>query len=58
LSDLVKGIIRLSRYKEYFFFVVITTFMGALSADGFFGWKLVGVLVANLLAVAFYLILK
>jgi 4-hydroxybenzoate polyprenyltransferase len=53
LRNLVTGIIRLSRYKEYFFFVVITTFMGALSADGFFGWKLVGVLVANLLAVAF-----
>lgn len=49
----VHGIIRLSRYKEYFFFVVITTFFGAISAEGVFGWKLVGVLIANWLAVAF-----
>jgi 4-hydroxybenzoate polyprenyltransferase len=32
---------------------MITSLLGAATADGFFGWKLVGVLAANFLAVAF-----
>ncbi len=47
------GLIRLTRFKEYPFFVMITTLIGAAAAHGIFGWKLVGVLAANLLAVAF-----
>jgi len=47
------GLIRLTRYKEYPFFVIFTTLLGAAVAHGFFGWKLIGVLAANLLAVAF-----
>jgi 4-hydroxybenzoate polyprenyltransferase len=47
------GIIRLSRFKEYFFFVIITTLMGVISGNGEFGWRLVGVLFANWLSVAF-----
>lgn len=49
----MNALIRLTRFKEYTFFVMITTFLGAAASNGFFGWKLVGVLVANLLAVAF-----
>jgi 4-hydroxybenzoate polyprenyltransferase len=49
----LKGFIRLTRYKEYPFFVIITTLLGAATAHGFIGWKLIGVLIANLLAVAF-----
>jgi 4-hydroxybenzoate polyprenyltransferase len=49
----VNGLIRLTRYKEYPFFVIVTSLLGAASAHGVLGWKLVGVLVANLLAVAF-----
>ena len=47
------GLIRLTRYKEYPFFVIITSLLGAAAAHGFLGWKLIGVLTANLLAVAF-----
>ena len=47
------GLVRLTRYKEYFFFVIVSTLLGAAAAHGFLGWRLVGVLVANLLAVAF-----
>lgn len=49
----MNALIRLTRYKEYTFFVMITSLLGAATAEGFFGWKLVGVLAANFLAVAF-----
>ncbi len=50
----INGSIRLTRFKEYLAFVIITTFLGATAAsNGSFGWKLIGVLVANWLAVAF-----
>ncbi len=49
----IKAIIRLARYKEYLSFVIITTFLGASAANGSFGWRLLLVLAANLLAVAF-----
>lgn len=47
------GIIHLTRYKEYFFFVIVTTLLGVTASRGTFGWQLVGVLVANWLAVGF-----
>jgi 4-hydroxybenzoate polyprenyltransferase len=49
----MNGLLRLTRYKEYPFFVIITSLLGAAAANGFLGWKLIGVLTANLLAVAF-----
>ncbi len=49
----LNGLIRLTRYKEYPFFVIITSLLGAAAAHGSLGWKLMGVLTANLLAVAF-----
>ncbi len=47
------GIVRLTRYREYLWFVVITTCLGAIAAYGAFGWKLALVLLANELAVGF-----
>jgi 4-hydroxybenzoate polyprenyltransferase len=47
------GYVRLTRFKEYLFFVVVTTLLGIAAAKGEFGWPFVGVLVANWLAVAF-----
>lgn len=49
----VTGLIHLSRYKEYFFFVVVTTLLGVTASRGYFGWQLIGVLAANWLAVGF-----
>ena len=49
----INGLARLARYREYLFFVVVTTSLGAMSASAFFGWRLMIVLVANWLAVAF-----
>ncbi len=53
MKNLIDGIIRLTRFQEFLFFVVITTLLGAAAGDGKFGWPLLGVLVANWLAVAF-----
>lgn len=47
------GIIRLSRYREFTSFVIVTTLLGALSGNGIFGWRLVIVIIANWLVVAF-----
>ncbi|MGE5222650.1 MAG: UbiA family prenyltransferase [Omnitrophica WOR_2 bacterium] len=47
------GLARLARYKEYLWFVVITTLLGAMVSNGSMGWRLIVVLVANWLAVAF-----
>ncbi len=47
------GIVRLTRYREYLWFVVITTCLGVIAAYGAFGWKLALVLLANELAVGF-----
>jgi 4-hydroxybenzoate polyprenyltransferase len=50
----INGGIRLTRFKEYLAFVIVTTLLGATAAsNGSFGWKLIGVLFANWLAVAF-----
>ena len=49
----IDGIVRLSRYKEFFFFVVFTSLLGAAAGGGKFGWSLFLVLVGNWLAVAF-----
>jgi 4-hydroxybenzoate polyprenyltransferase len=47
------ALIRLTRHQEYFCFVIVTTLLGASSADGTFGWQMMGVLLANWLVVAF-----
>lgn len=56
-SDFIRphlvGILRLTRYREYIWFVVVSTCLGTLAAYGAFGWKLAVVLLANELAVAF-----
>ncbi len=49
----VGGAWRLTRFPEYVWFVPVTTLLGAAVGGGSFGWRLVGVLVANWLAVAF-----
>jgi 4-hydroxybenzoate polyprenyltransferase len=49
----LNGLIQLLRFKEYFFFVIVTTLLGATAAYGYFGWRLLGSLVGNWLAVAF-----
>ena len=49
----IDGVVRLSRYKEFFFFVVITSLLGAAAGNGKFGWSLILLLAGNWLAVAF-----
>ncbi len=49
----MRALIRLTRFKEYTFFVTVTTLLGAASANGEISWRLVGVWVANWLAVMF-----
>lgn len=47
------GVWRLTRFPEYVSFVIISTLLGAAAGQGTFGWPLIIVLFANLLAVGF-----
>ena len=49
----IDGILRLTRYREYVSFVVVSTCLGTIAAYGQLGWQLLVVLLANELAVAF-----
>ncbi len=49
----IHGILRLARYREYFFFVIVTTLVGAIVSHATVSWRLLAVLVANWLAVGF-----
>lgn len=49
----LEGLLKLTRYKEYLGFVVVTSLLGAVAGRGEFGWKLLAVLAANWLAVGF-----
>lgn len=53
MTKRLSGIWRLTRFQEYVSFVIITTLLGAAASRGSLGWPLIGVLVANLLAVGF-----
>jgi 4-hydroxybenzoate polyprenyltransferase len=53
LKKQIDGIIRLTRYKEYIWFVIVTTLLGVAVGGGTFGWPLMIVLIANWLAVGF-----
>ena len=53
MSDKLRGVIKLTRFNEYVWFVMVTTLIGAATAGGEFGWALIGVLIANELAVGF-----
>jgi 4-hydroxybenzoate polyprenyltransferase len=49
----IDGTIQLSRYREFLWFVLITTLLGVASSGGVFGIRMITVLVANWLCVAF-----
>ena len=53
MLEKLRGLIRLTRYRDYLAFVTITTSMGAIAAEATLSWKLVLVLLANQLAVGF-----
>jgi 4-hydroxybenzoate polyprenyltransferase len=50
---MILALIKLTRYKEYTFFVTVTTLLGIASAQGQVGWHFAGVWLANWLAVMF-----
>ena len=52
-SQMLRGVIDLTRYKEYVIFVVVTTFLGAQVSGAPLDWRLLLALVANWLAVGF-----
>lgn len=53
MSDKLRGVIKLTRFNEYVWFVIVTTLVGAATAGGKFGWPLIGALLANELSVGF-----
>lgn len=53
MRDHIDAVWRLTRFKEYAAFVIITTLLGAAAGNGSLGPRLVVVLLANWLAVGF-----
>ncbi len=53
MNQSLKGIIKLTRFNEYIWFVIVTTALGAAAAGGAFGWQWIVALLANWTAVAF-----
>lgn len=53
LKRTLKGLVRLTRFQEYGYFVVITTLLGAAVARGTLNWRLIVLMLANWLAVGF-----
>ena len=53
MKKTLKGLIKLTRFNEYVYFVVITTFLGVSAANGSSDWRLLILLPANWLAVGF-----
>ncbi|MBG0786344.1 MAG: UbiA family prenyltransferase [Anaerolineaceae bacterium] len=53
MKNTIKGLLRLTHFNEYAWFVVITTILGITSAKGQLTWQFAAVLAANLLAVGF-----
>jgi len=53
LNPTLKGIIKLTRFDEYVWFVIVTTALGAAAAGGTFGWQWIVALLANWTAVGF-----
>jgi 4-hydroxybenzoate polyprenyltransferase len=49
----IRGLIRLTRFRDFLAFVTITTLMGAIAAEASLSWRLVIILIANQLAVGF-----
>ena len=55
MNPTLKGIIKLTRFNEYIWFVIVTTCLGAAAgaASGSFGWRWIVALLANWTAVGF-----
>ncbi len=53
LKQTLIGFYKLSRFDEYAWFIVVTSLLGVLAAQGTLSWQLIMLLVANWLSVAF-----
>ena len=53
MNKTIKGLLKLTRFDEYVYFVEITTLLGVAAAAGSFDWRLLILLPANWLAVGF-----
>lgn len=53
LKKTLKGLLKLTRFDEYVYFVMITTLLGVAAAKGDFDWHMLILLPANWLAVGF-----
>ncbi len=53
MNQTLKGIIKLTRFNEYIWFVIVTTALGAAAAGGTFGRQWIVALLANWTAVGF-----
>jgi 4-hydroxybenzoate polyprenyltransferase len=53
MKKTLRGLLKLTRFDEYVYFVVITTLFGVAAAKGDFDWRLLVLLPANWMAVGF-----
>jgi len=53
LKNTILGLLKLTRFNEYVYFVIVTTLLGVAAAGGQLGWKMVVIVIANWFAVGF-----
>ena len=53
MKKTLTGVLKLTRFNEYVYFVIVTTLLGIVAAEGSFGWRFLIVIIANWLAVGF-----
>ena len=53
MRNKIRAFLKLSRFNEYVFFTIITTFLGIIAAGGEPDWRMAVVLIGNYLAVGY-----
>ncbi|MCJ7696468.1 MAG: UbiA family prenyltransferase [Anaerolineaceae bacterium] len=53
MKNTILGLLKLTRFNEYVYFVIVTTLLGVAAAAGQLGWQMVVVVIANWFAVGF-----
>jgi 4-hydroxybenzoate polyprenyltransferase len=53
LKQTITGLIKLTRFHDYGYYVMVPSFLGVAAAEGSFSWQLLLVLLANWMAVGF-----
>lgn len=53
MKNTILGLLKLTRFNEYVYFVIVTTLLGVAAAGGQLNWQMIVVVIANWFAVGF-----